>query len=280
MTNVMNQLSRIALVVAGVVAAQSAFAADCKPAHKFDTVTPGVLTVSTISYPPFDNADKDGNFLGIDADILKRFADKECLKIKAAVADDAASLQYVVSGRADISSASWYRTEKRAQVMGVSDPLYLELMGIYTHDGVKKLSALQGRTVGTVQGYLWVPELQAIFGDKLKLYPNPVAMAQDLATGRIDAAVDTYTAGIEAQKKGGFQGIKIAIADPDERVRSSVKPAQTGYLYNKTNQQLGDALNASIDQMQKDGEIAAILKAHGLSPEAAKVGDPRYADAK
>jgi polar amino acid transport system substrate-binding protein len=280
MTYVMNQLSRIALVVAGVVAAQSAFAADCKPAHKFDTVTPGVLTVSTISYPPFDNADKDGKFIGIDAEILKRFADKECLTIKAAVADDAASLQYVVSGRADISSASWYRTEKRAQVMGVSDPLYLELMGIYTRDGVKKLSALQGRTVGTVQGYLWVPELQAIFGDKLKLYPNPVAMAQDLATGRIDAAVDTYTAGIEAQKKGGFKGIKIAIADPDERVRSSVKPAQTGYLYNKSNQQLGEALNASIDQMQKDGEIAAILKAHGLSPEAAKVGDPRYADAK
>jgi polar amino acid transport system substrate-binding protein len=274
------RVSYVALIISGVLNGQVAFAADCKPAHKFDTVTPGVLTVSTITYPPFDNVDNDGKFVGVDADILKRFAEKECLTIKAASADDAASLQYVVSGRADISSASWYRTEKRAQVMGVSDPLYLELMGIYTHDGTKKLSDLTGRTVGTVQGYLWVPELQAIFGDKLKLYPNPVAMAQDLQTGRLDAAVDTYTAGIEAQKKGGFKGIKIEIADPDERVRSSVKPAQTGYLYNKSNQALGAALNASIDEMHKNGEITQILKSAGLSPEAAKVGDPRFADAK
>jgi polar amino acid transport system substrate-binding protein len=268
-----------ALLISGVLTASSAFSAECKPAHKFDTVTPGTLTVSTIAYPPFDNV-AEGKFVGVDAEILKRFADKECLTIKAAVADDAASLQYVVSGRADISSASWYRTQKRAQVMGVSDPLYLELMGIYTKDGAKKLSDLQGKTVGTVQGYLWVPELQAIYGDKLKLYPNPVAMAQDLQTGRIEAAVDTYTAGIEAQKKGGFKGFKIVVADPDDRVRSSVQPAQTGYLYNKTNTSLGDALNASIDQMQKSGEIAEILKSYGLNPAAAKVGDPRYADAK
>jgi polar amino acid transport system substrate-binding protein len=134
--------------------------------------------------------------------------------------------------------------------------------------------------VGTVQGYLWVPELQALFGDKLKLYPNPVAMAQDLQTGRIEAAVDTYTAGIESQKKGGFKGFKIMVAEPDNRVRSSVKPAQTGYLYNKSNGTLGAALNASIDEMKKNGEIAQILKSHGLNPDAAKVGDPRYADAK
>ena len=150
-----------ALLLSGVLTAQSATAADCKPAHKFDTVTPGVLVVSTIAYPPFDNV-ADGKFVGVDADILKRFADKECLTIKASVADDAATLQSVVAGRSDISSASWYRTEKRAQAMGVSDPLYLELMGIYTKEGTKKLSDLQGKTVGTVQGYLWVPELQAL----------------------------------------------------------------------------------------------------------------------
>ena len=32
--------------------------------------------------------------------------------------------------------------------------------------------------------------------------------------------------------------------------------------------------------MQKSGEIAKILKSYGLNPDAAKVGDPRYADAK
>jgi polar amino acid transport system substrate-binding protein len=122
------KITYVALLLSGLLTAQTAFSAECKPVHKFDTVTPGTLTVSTISYPPFDNV-TEGKFVGVDAEILKRFADKECLTIKAAIADDAASLQYVVSGRADISSASWYRTEKRATVMGVSDPLYLELMG-------------------------------------------------------------------------------------------------------------------------------------------------------
>jgi polar amino acid transport system substrate-binding protein len=272
-------VTAVSMAALGLLTATSASAA-CTPAHKFDTLTPGTLTITTTSYPPFDNVDKSGEFVGVDADILKKIADKECVKIKATLVDDAAAIQYVVSGRADISSNSWYRTAARAKVMGVANPLYLELMGVYTKDGYSKLSELQGKTVGTVQGYLWVPDLQSIYGDKLKLYPNAVAMAQDLESGRIETAIDTYNAGIDAQKKGGFKGFKVVAAQPDDRVTSSVHPAQIGYLYTKDNTALGTALNEDIDEMQKKGEIAAILKSYGLNPASANTGAPRYADQK
>jgi len=272
-------IAGLSLALLGVLISEAAYA-DCTPAHKVQTITPGVLTVSTIVYPPFDNVDGSGNFVGIDADILKKIAERECLTIKAQAVDDAASIQYVATGRADISSASWYRTAARAKVMGVSSPLYLELMGLYSKEGYKKLSDFQGKTVGTVQGYLWVSDLQKIFGDNLKLYPNPVAMAQDLDTGRIQTAVDTYNAGIEAQKKGGFKGFKVVAAEPDDRVASSVHPAQIGLLYTKSNASLGTALDEDIADMQKKGEVAAILKNWGLNPDGAKVGAPRYADEK
>jgi polar amino acid transport system substrate-binding protein len=271
--------AKICVISFGLLGASYAHAA-CTPAHHFTTITPGTLTVTTTAYQPFDNVDGSGQFVGIDADILRKIAEKECVQIKPQLVDAAAAIQYVVAGKADMSSGSWYRTAARAKVMGIADPLYLELMGIYSKQGFSKLSELQGKSVGTVQGYLWVAELQSLFGENLKLYPNALAMAQDLEAGRIETAVDTYNAGLDAQKKGGFKGFKVMAAQPDNRVASSVRPAQIGFLYTKDNTALGAALNDDIDEMQKKGEIGGILHAYGLNPDSAKTGAPRYADEK
>jgi polar amino acid transport system substrate-binding protein len=262
-------------VLAATFATSPARPQACKPAHVFTTIAPGKLTVAIYEYPPFTTASPDGTIGGIDTDIAKRFAAANCLTIVPAVVDPAATIQYVVSGKADIATGDWFRTAERAKVMGLSYPTYLDQMGIYSTTGLSKVESLVGKKVGTVSGFLWVADLQKLLGSNLTLYPNPVALAQDLAAGRIEVAVDGYATGVYAQKKGGYPGIQIKVAEPDQRVQASVEAGQANIIYNKSNADFGKALDDMIEQLHKNGQLAEILKSYGLDPSSADVGAPR-----
>jgi polar amino acid transport system substrate-binding protein len=254
----------------------AAAAQECKPAHKIDSlVNPGKLTVAIYEYPPFA-VTSGGKFGGVDSEILKSIAATECLMFSPLVVDPAATIQYVLAGRADIAAGDWYRTAERAKVLGMSAPTYLDQMGIYSKDGVSTVAAMIGKQVGTVSGFLWVAELQKLLGANLKLYPNPVALAQDLQAGRVQIGVDSYGTGAYGQReKGAYAGIIIKVAEPDQRVQASIQAAQANLPYTKANTSLGAALDADIEALHKDGKIAAYLKSFGLDPSGAETGEAR-----
>ena len=103
-----------------------------------------------------------------------------------------------------------------------------------------------------------------------------MALAQDLAAGRVQVGVDSYGTGAYAQKeKGGYPGIVIKVAEPDERVRASIQSAQANLPYTKANASLAAAMDADIVAMHKDGRIAGFLKSFGLDPSGADTGEPR-----
>lgn len=263
-------------IAAAAFAATSAWADDCKPAHKFTTIAEGKLTVAIYEYPPFTTASSDGTTIGgVDSDVVKAFAAANCLTVVPVVVDPAATIQYVVSGKADVATGDWYRTAERAKVMGLSYPTYLDQMGIYSKTGVSSVESLIGKKVGTVSGFLWVAELQKLLGANLTLYPNPVALAQDLAAGRVDIGVDSYGTGAYAQKHGGYPGIQIKVAEADQRVQASIQAAQANIIYSKSNPDFGAALDDEIQQLHKNGGLAGFLKSYGLDPSGADVGEPR-----
>jgi polar amino acid transport system substrate-binding protein len=253
----------------------AAWAQDCTPSDKFQTVSPGKLSVAIYEYPPFTVIGSDGSIGGVDGDIAKAIAKKYCLQIEAVVVDAAAIVQNVLTKKADIGTGDWYRTAERAKVLGLSYPLYIDQMGIYSKTGLKTVKELEGKKVGSVAGFLWVDDLQKVLGDNLSLYQNPVAIAQDLQSGRIDAAVDSYGTGVYAQAKGGYPGIKINVSEPDPRVAASGQPAQSNLLYSKDNTAFGEALDAAIKEMHENGELAKILTDNGLAASGADTGEPR-----
>ena len=264
------------LALAGLLASTGMAAAQsCTPKYQVSNlVTPGKLTVAFYEYPPF-GVTTGGQLSGVDGDIVTAFAKDACLTLVPLVVDPAATIQYVISGKADVAGADWYRTAERAKVMGLSYPLYLDQMGIYSKDGIDTVAAIVGKQVGTVSGFLWVSDMQKVFGSALHLYPNPVALAQDPEAGRIQVAVDSYGTGIYGQKHGGYAGIQIKVAKADPRIRASVEAAQATLLYTKGNASLQAALDADIEAMHKDGSIAKILASYGLDPSGADTGAPR-----
>jgi polar amino acid transport system substrate-binding protein len=262
-------------LLAATLGIGSALGQDCKPAHQFTTIAQGKLTVAIYEYPPFTTAASDAAIGGVDSDIVKRFAAANCLTVTPVVVDPAATIQYVLSGKADVATGDWYRTAEREKVMGLSYPTYLDQMGIYSKAGLSKVDDLLGKKVGTVSGFLWVAELQKLLGGNLSLYPNPVALAQDLAAGRVEVGVDSYGTGVYAQKSGGYPGIQIKVAEPDQRVQASIQAAQACIIYSKANPEFGKALDDAIEQLHKSGQLAEILKSYDLDPSGANVGEPR-----
>ena len=255
-----------------------AYAQECTPKHQFTTVEAGTLTVAVTTYVPHSFVDDSGNMKGIDGDIAAEFAKRECLQVKAVAVDPAAAIQYVLSGQADITTGDWYRTAERARVMSLSAPIYTDQMGIYSKEGFKNVSDLEGKQVGTVQGYLWVADLKAMLGGSLKLYPNSVNMQQDLASGRIDVAVDGYSTGVVAAQKGALGDVKVNVAAPDERVKATKEAAQAAFPYSLKAKEFGVALDAAIAEMHADGTIVTILKSYGLDGTAADTGAPRLVE--
>jgi polar amino acid transport system substrate-binding protein len=261
-----------------ILSAGIALAQDCKPAHKVDKlVNPGKFTIAIYEYPPFALT-SGGTIGGVDGEIVKAIAKAECLELNPIVVDPAATVQYVISGRADAAVGDWYRTAERAKVLGLSFPTYLDQMGIYSKEGYSKVEDLVGKQVGTVSGFLWVSDLQKLLGTNLRLYPNPVGLAQDLAAGRVQVGVDSFGTGVYAQKKGGYQCIVIKVAEPDKRVAASMQAAQSNVLYTKGNESLGKAIDGNIKAMHEDGRLAGYLTSFGLDPSGANVGDPRVVE--
>jgi polar amino acid transport system substrate-binding protein len=274
----MNIVSCVAALCFGaaVLATTSVMADSCKPAHELTTVTPGFITVAPGTYPPYSYVDSSGEIQGIDGDILKEIAKLECLKVKAIPVDPAAALQYVISGKADLTTGDWYRTEARERVTNLSAPLYLDQMAVYSRSGIDTVDALlKEPAVGSTQGNLWISDVKKLLGDKLRLYQVAPAALQDLQNGRINVVLDGYSVGVLGQRQGALKGIIIKVIKPDPRVGASMEAGQGAFPMNKKNPSLLAAIDADIAELHKNGTIAKILSNYGLDPSAAETGAPR-----
>ncbi|WP_415183934.1 substrate-binding periplasmic protein [Phaeovulum sp.] len=258
--------------VAGTATAQDS----CTPKHEgLQTLEQGFIIPAVTILVPFSFMDANGKASGIDGDILAEIAKMECLEIKPQTVDTAAAIQSVISKRADTTVGAWYRTEKRAEVVNLSAPLYVDQMSVWSKAGIDTMTGLEGKTVGTVQGNLWVTDVAAILGDSLMLYPNSVGMQQDLMSGRIDAGLEGMGAAIAAMSAGGMEGMQIKPIQPDDRVGASQAAGQITFPLAKGNDALLAAFDDDIKELHESGKIAEILEKYGMSPSAADTGEAR-----
>jgi polar amino acid transport system substrate-binding protein len=241
---------------------------NCTPAHEVKTISSGVLTVSSTDTPPV-SIRSEGRFDGIEPTVIKRFATEYCLTLKIETMDFAAALQSVKSNRADLALGGYYRTASRAEAVGLTNAVWLDQMGIIAKQEISDVADIEGKKVGTVDGYLWVPGLKEVLGANLNMYPSAVELKADLEAGRIDVAVDSMALAAI------YDGFTPAAAKPDDRIQATIEPAQVGFPFTKGNSSLEAALNDTIAKMHSDGAIKAALAEAALPEGLADVGAPR-----
>lgn len=263
--------SLLTLSACGGGGGASSVDASCEPTIEVDTVKEGELSVALTNTPPY-SMEENGEMAGIDSDILTEFAAEACLELTYAPYTYATAVPATEQGRVDVAVGGFYRTEARGEVVRLSTPVYLDELTVMSTDGSATVDDLEGKRIGTVEGYLWVDDLKALPNVETRVYPDSLSLANELKAGRLDAGLDGYGAAMISSEGTEFE---LEVLQSDERVSSTNEPSQTAILINPKNEALGEALDAFIEELRENGELVKILEDNGLPASAAEVGDAR-----
>ena len=176
-------------LIGTALAALAAFALP-NVAGAFEVVEPGKLTVAFTGDMP-GSGWQDGKLVGYDGEIMQAIAAELGLTIKPALMEWSGTIASVEAGRVDVMLGTMGWTEKRTKIMTLSEPIHYFKNGIMQPAGTgwHTLDDLKGKTVGTITGFSFVPELEKIEGLILKQYDTSDAAVRDLLAGRIQAVI-------------------------------------------------------------------------------------------
>jgi cystine transport system substrate-binding protein len=193
-----NRLRRI-LVAATTAAAAGAMLASASvhAADLLDNVKArGTLRIALEgTYPPFNFKDpKTGQLTGYDVDVAKLVTAKLGLKPEFVTTEWTAILSGLGAGKYDVIISQVGITPKREQAFDFSIPYTYSTPQLIVRRNeridYKRLEDLKGKKVGVGQGSVFEQQAKAVPGVDVKSYPAAPENLQDLAFGRIDAALN------------------------------------------------------------------------------------------
>lgn len=280
-TKVTRKPRRAAAVVIGIgtllaatscssTGATSTVDADCEPIAEVETLHEGKLTVLVAEHPPF--VSKRGNELtGIEGELIKDIAEDLCLELDVTSTSFSAVIEGLQSGRADLSAGNWTVNDERRKLFEVSDGLYTSGMGIVTQDkGWSTVDDLKNKSLGTPQGYLWIDQLNDVYGaDNVRQYQTDTAVLDDVKAGRIGAGLVSLAANTWRLSQDQYSSLTMSEMEPTEEIPYTQEPPISVALIAKGNTGLKDATNTAIKEYYDSGELGRALEEAGLDADTA-----------
>jgi len=258
----LNGRIRIAALLATLLVAVAAPAL----AQTVETIDKGALTIAFTGDMP-GTGYQDGKMVGYDGEILQRISDAAKLKVKPALMEWSGTIASVQAKRVDVMAGTMGWTEQRSKIMTLSDPIHYFKNGITQTDknNWSKLKDLEGKKVGTITGFSFIPELRKISGLTLALYDTSDAAVRDLLAGRIDAVIGDPPVMQYAISRNPQWHIKFnAFTDQSPDFPLLTGLGQVVFGLNKDNPELAKAVNAEIAKLWQSCELRNIGKTYGL----------------
>lgn len=251
MATILSKLSKIAaaVLIAGVTL--NAFAADL-----LDTVKArGTLKVAMEgNYPPFNFKDpKSGELTGFEVDVAKLLAAKLGVKPEFTTTEWSGILAGLGAGKYDVILNQVGITEARQKAFDFSQPYTLSTAQLIVRKDEKRsfptLESLKGYKLGLGQGTNFEQKAKAVAGIDVKTYPGSPEYLSDLASGRIDAALnDRLLVGYLLKSSNLPLKAGATFGDIDK----------IGIPFQKGNPKFEAALNKALDEILKDGSFKQV----------------------
>ncbi len=261
------RLTLAACLIAGVLSLPAA-AADLLATAK----ARGSLKIAMEgTYPPFNFKDqKSGQLAGYDVDVAKLVTSRLGLKPEFVSTEWSAILAGLAAGRYDVIISQVGINPKRALVFDFSLPYtYSSPQLIVRKNEVARyasLADLKGKKVGVGQGSVFEQQAKAVPGILVKSYPAAPENLQDLATGRIDAALNDSLMVAYLLKNSTLPiqaGARVGALE------------RTGIAFQKGSPQFKAALDKVLRDAGADGSLKAIsLKWFGSDVSRAVPAQP------
>ncbi len=251
MATTMSKLSKIAAAILITGVTLNAFAADL-----LDTVKArGTLRVAMEgNYPPFNFKDpKSGQLDGFEVDVAKLLAAKLGVKPEFTTTEWSGILAGLGAGKYDVIINQVGITEARQKAFDFSQPYTLSTAQLIIRKDEKRsfptLESLKGYKLGLGQGTNFEQKAKAVPGIDVKTYPGSPEYLADLASGRIDAALnDRLLVGYLLKSSNLPLKAGATFGDVDK----------IGIPFQKGNPKFEAALNKALDEILKDGSFKQV----------------------
>ncbi|TPW27421.1 ABC transporter substrate-binding protein [Pararhizobium mangrovi] len=229
------------------------------PARAADTVKVGITTTGV----PFTFIDTSSQKpVGAMVDLAAAIAKDNGMTPDFKITAFSALIPSLKTGKIDMISAGMFDTAKREKIVDFSEPVYSygEAMFVSADDEQNyTLDDLKGATVGAQVGTTFADALRerGTFG-QVKLYDSIVDIMRDVKLGRIKAGFgDKPIVAYQIKQK---PALGVRLVKGYEPMRSG----KVALAVSKDNPELLKKVNASIEKLEKSGELAKIFAKYGL----------------
>lgn len=210
---------------------------------------------------------QDGKMIGYDGEILQRVANALKLKVRPALMEWSGTIASVQSKRVDVMGGTMGWTAQRSKIMLLSDPIHYFKNGIMqvNKNNWSSLKDLEGKKVGTITGFSFIPELRKIPGLKLSQYDTSDAAVRDLLAGRIEAVIGDPPVVQFAISRNPQWNLRFnAFKDNNPEYPLLTGLGQVVFGIHKDNKDLLVAVNTEIAKLWTGCEIKTIGERYGL----------------
>lgn len=158
-----------------------------------ETYTVGIDT----TYPPFE-FEEEGEYTGIDIDLINAIADDQGFDIEFEAMDFGGIIPAMQAGQLDLAIAGMSITDDRKEIVDFSDPYFeagISLVVSADNTEITSLEDLEGKTVvvksGTT-GAQFARENQEKYGYEITQLEDSPAMFQEVSNGNADVLFEDY----------------------------------------------------------------------------------------
>ncbi|MFB5761480.1 amino acid ABC transporter substrate-binding protein/permease [Paenibacillus medicaginis] len=225
-----------------------------------------------ITFAPFEFQDVNGNFVGIDMDLLQAIAKDQNFKYEIKPLGFNAAVQALESHQVDGVIAGMSITDERKQKFDFSEPYFQSgvVMGIsQNNDTIQSYEDLRGKKVAVktgTEGYSFAESISSKYGFTIVPFDDSSQMYDDVKTGNSAACFEDYP--VLAYGVTQNNGLKI--------VTEKEEGGSYGFAVSKgQNQELLQKFNAGLANLHTNGEYDRILAKY-LGENASPVNQSRW----
>lgn len=204
---------------------------------------------------PFKYLDENGEFAGIDADVINSIAEAEGLEIEFVEIEFDKIMDAVASCEVDAAISALTKTENRSKMVSFSEPYIMGLQSAFIrlkNDGWKDISDSAVKILGAKSGTT-AEENSRIAAERLNLelkhYPDYAELFEALENDEIDVAISDE---LLAKQFVDSYGDMMTIGQPltSEPYAIAVCPNNTDLL---------ETINHGMSELRKNGTLDEIL---------------------
>lgn len=208
------------------------------------------------TYPPFE-FEVDGEYTGIDIDLIKAIAESQDFEIKFSPMDFGGIIPALQADQLDIAIAGMSITDDRKKVVDFSDPYFeagLSLVVAADNSEITSLEDLEGKTVAVKSGTTgaqFARDNEAEYGYTVAQFEDSPSMFQEVSNGNAAVLLEDYPVIAYAIAESGLD-LKTA----GERLTGD----EYGIAVLKgENDEVLKQINAGLQELRDSGEYDEIL---------------------